>query len=230
MRAFVMTDWLEYSHDWGYWINPDSFYTPRIKKSIRVGVVVFLKERETLDDGRTIIATTYGVARESGIKEMGKKEVSQILTSQMLTYMQKNKMYPPKTKLKKVFTNGNVDLDYSPTDYDSFTLRLTPAQVGGNVEDFLYSLDKFTEKETEVPAVWKIEPAKSSRSTCRTCSQKIEKHELRLGEPFLYDGHVSYGWHHLKCAARLLKGVSPNSLDGYEGLTESQKIELQEYL
>jgi len=222
-----MTEWLEFSHDWGYWINPDSFFTPRIKKSIRVGAVVFLKERETLDDGRTIIATTYGVARESGIKEMGKKEVSQVLVSQMLTYMQKHKMYPPKTKMKKVFTNGNVDLDYSPTDYDTFTLRFTPDLVHGNVEDFLYSLDMFTEKETEAPEAWKIEPAKSSRSTCRTCSRTIEKGTLRLGEPQLYDGHVSYGWHHLKCASHLLRGVNLETLDGYEELTDIQKKELQ---
>ena len=70
-----MTEWLEYITDWGYWINQDTFRTPRIKKSVRVGAIVFLKRRETLDDGRSIIVTTYGVARKSGIKEMGKKVV-----------------------------------------------------------------------------------------------------------------------------------------------------------
>lgn len=105
-----MTEWIEYTSDWGYWINPDTFRTPRIKKSVRVGAVVFLKERETLEDGRQIIITTYAVAGKSGIKEMDKKEVSSVLALQMLDFMRAHKMYPPKTKMKKSYANGNVDL------------------------------------------------------------------------------------------------------------------------
>lgn len=222
-----MTEWLEYSSDWGYWINPDTFRTPRIKKSVRVGAVVLLKGRETLDDGRSVIVTTYGVAGKSGIKEMGKKEASVVLAEQMLEFMRSRKMYPPKTEMKKTYANGNVDLDYSPTEYDSFTIRLTPDMVGGTVEDFLYDLEPFTEGDSEVAEAWKIEPAKSGRSTCRTCSKTIEKGELRVGEPSIFDGHVSYGWHHLKCAARLLKGSKLDALAGYEELTKEQKAEVQ---
>ena len=222
-----MTEWLEYTTDWGYWINPDTFRTPRIKKSVRVGAVVFLKGRETLDDGRSIIVTTYGVVGSAGLKEMGKKDASAVLAKQMLDFMQSRKMYPPKTEIKKIYANGNVDLDYSPTDYDSFTIRFTPEMVGGDVEDFLYDLEAFTEDDSEVAEAWKVEPAKSSRSTCRTCAQKIAKDELRLGEPSLFDGHVSYGWHHLMCAARLLKGSKLDSLVGYEELTDEQKELLQ---
>ncbi|MFW9805213.1 MAG: PARP-type zinc finger-containing protein [Candidatus Thorarchaeota archaeon] len=222
-----MTEWLEYSSDWGYWINPDTFRTPRIKKSVRVGAVVFLKGRENLDDGRSIIVTTYGVAGESEIKEMGKKEVSIVLAKQMLEFMRSRKMYPPKTEMKKTYANGNVDLDYSPTEYDSFTIRLTPDVIGGNVEDFLYDLEPFTEGDSEIAEAWRVEPAKSGRSTCRTCSKTIEKGELRLGEPSIFDGHVSYGWHHLKCAARLLNESKLDALVGYEELAKEQKEELQ---
>jgi hypothetical protein len=225
-----MTEWLEYTHDWGYWINPDTFRTPRIKKSIRVGAVVFLKGREILDDGRQIIVTIYGVAGESGIKEMGKKEASAVLATQMLEFMRARKRYPPKTEMKKSYANGNVDLEYSPTEYDSFTIRFTPDMVGDNVEDFLYDLKSFSEDSSETTEAWKVEPAKSSRSTCRTCAQKIEIGELRLGEPSLFDGHVSYGWHHLQCAARLLKGTRLDSLAGYEGLTKEQKELVQNEL
>jgi len=223
-----MTDWLDYTTDWGYWINPDTFRTPRVKSSVRVGAVVFLKGRETLDDGRQIIVTTYGVASKSGIKEMGKKEASAVLAVQMLEFMRNRKMYPPKTEIKKSYSNGSVDLAYSPTDYDSFTIRLTPGMVGSNVEDFLYSLDSFREEVPEDAAAWRIEPAKSSRSTCRTCSQTIQKDELRLGEPSFFDSHVSYGWHHLKCAAHMIKGTRLDSLEGYEDLSKEQKEELQD--
>ena len=223
-----MTEWLEYTHDWGYWINPDTFRTPRIKKSVRVGAVVFLKGRETLDDGRSIIVTTYGVADESGIKEMGKKEASTVLASQILEFMHAHKMYPPNTEMKKSYANGNVDLEYSPTEYDTFTIRFTPDMIGENVEDFLYDLESFSEDSSETTEAWKVEPAKSSRSICKTCSKAIQKDELRLGEPSLYEGHVSYRWHHLKCAAQMIKGVMLDRLEGYESLTKEQKKSLQD--
>jgi hypothetical protein len=222
-----MTEWLEYTHDWGYWINPDTFRTPRIKKSVRFGAIVFLKSRETLDDGRQIIVTTYGIAGESGIKEMGKKEASAILASQMLEFMRARKMYPPKTEMKKSYANGNVDLEYSPTEYDSFTIRITPDMARESVEDFLYNLEPFSEDSSETTEAWKVEPAKSSRATCKTCSKTIQKGELRLGEPSLYDGHVSYRWHHLKCAAHMIKGMTLDTLEGYEELTKEQKEQLQ---
>ena len=136
-------------------------------------------------------------------------------------------MYPPKTEIKKSYANGNVDLGYSPSDYDTFTIRFTPDVVGGDVEDFLYDLAPFKEDEPETTEPWKVEPAKSSRATCRTCSQKIPKGELRMGEPSLFEGHASYGWHHLKCTSRLLKGMTLDTLVGYEELTNTQKKELQ---
>jgi hypothetical protein len=225
-----MTGWLEYTTEWGYWINSDTFRTPRIKKAVRVGAIVFLKNRETLDDERQIIVTTYGVAGKSGIKEMDKKEASTVLASQMLDFMRAHKMYPPKTKMKKSYANGNVDLDYSPTDYDSFTIHLTPKMTGGDVEDFLYDLSPFKEEEAEDQESWKVEPAKSSRATCKTCSKTIQKGELRLGEPSIFDGHVSYRWHHLKCAARMISGVKPDSLLGYDELTKEQKHQLEKIL
>jgi len=222
-----MTEWLEYKHDWGYWINPDTFRTPRIKKSVRVGAVLFLKDRETLDDGRQIIVTAFGVAGKSGIKEMGKKDASIIIAEQMLDFMKARNMYPPKTKIKKTYSNGNVDLDYSPTEYDSFTIHLTPKMVGGDVQDFLDDLNPFKDDMPDPQMSWKVEPAKSSRATCKTCSQSIQKGELRLGEPSLFDEHITYRWHHLTCAAHLINDTMLDTLVGYEELTREQKEQLQ---
>src|SRR5688572_1393776 len=51
-----------------------------------------------------------------------------------------------------------------------------------------------------------IEESKSSRATCRSCRQKIEKAALRFGEetPNAFDpeGGPAYAWHHLLCAAK----------------------------
>ncbi len=224
-----MTEWFEYSAEWGYWINPDTFRTPRIKKSIRVGAVFFLKNSETLDDGRQIIVTTYGVVRSERTDEMGKREVSKVLAKQMLDFMRDRKMYPPNTSLKKTYANGNVDLRFAPSEYDVFSIRLTPGLVQGNVDDFLDDLASFKEEETSEGVPWKVEPAKSSRSKCRTCGNTISKGELRLGEPDLYDGHITHRWHHLSCNSQVLRGLDYESLDGFSELTDSQRSQLDNY-
>jgi hypothetical protein len=226
-RGTVLTEWLEYASDWGYWVNPDTFFTPRIKKSIRVGAVYYEKNREILDDGRQIIATTYGVAKSHGTEEMGKREVSQILAKQMVEYMREKMAFPPNTSVKKILKNGNADIAYEPSDFDKFTIRFTPSLVGGNVEDFLNSLGDFEEKD-EADLTWKVEPAKSSRSTCKTCGEKIKKDELRLGEPGMFDDHVTYKWHHLSCLSRQLRWIDLDSLEGYSDLSDDQKSKLQD--
>lgn len=49
---------------------------------------------------------------------------------------------------------------------------------------------------------YKVEPARSSRSRCRTCRKKIEKGDLRIGVLLEGPYGTGYLWHHLKCAAR----------------------------
>lgn len=51
-------------------------------------------------------------------------------------------------------------------------------------------------------APYMIEPARSSRSKCKTCRRSIDKGKLRLG--ILVEGPygTGYMWHHLTCAAR----------------------------
>src|SRR4051812_36630986 len=66
-----------------------------------------------------------------------------------------------------------------------------------------------------------IEEAKSSRATCRTCRQKIEKGTLRFGEEtpnqFDADGGGSYFLHHLLCAAQKKAAILRPVLDASPG-------------
>lgn len=228
-----MAEWIDYTVDWGYWINPDTFRMPRVKKSVRVGAIVLSKEKESLDTGQTITATYYGLAKSSGVEEnIGKKRASEILVKQMLEYMKEKGMYPPKVSIKKTFKNGSVDIAYIPTDYDEFTLRFTPAIVGRNIEEFLDSLDSFQESEegadfssTQEP--WKVEVSPSGRAGCRTCGKSIPKESLRLGEPTIFQEHVSYRWHHIDCISRWLSPQTLEKLKGYNELSDDKKNELQ---
>ena len=59
-----------------------------------------------------------------------------------------------------------------------------------------------------------IETAKSGRSTCKTCKEKIAKDELRIGKesPGPSDGFAMTSWYHAKCFVippKALKGVTP---------------------
>ena len=51
-------------------------------------------------------------------------------------------------------------------------------------------------------APYLIEPARSSRSKCKTCRRKIDKDVLRIGIMIEGPFGAGYLWHHLKCAAR----------------------------
>lgn len=48
-----------------------------------------------------------------------------------------------------------------------------------------------------------IEPAKTGRSSCNKCKEKILKGELRFGKEYPLDssGHMGVRWYHLKCGA-----------------------------
>src|SRR3954469_25138236 len=66
-----------------------------------------------------------------------------------------------------------------------------------------------------------IEESKSSRASCRTCRQKIEKGALRFGEevPNAFDpgGGTAYAWHHLTCAAKKKPAEVKAALDAFAG-------------
>jgi hypothetical protein len=76
-----------------------------------------------------------------------------------------------------------------------------------------------------------IEVAKSGRSTCRGCRQKIEKSVLRFGEEtpnmFSEEGGMTYRWWHLTCAAKgKLANEVRDTLKGFTGdVPERDKLE-----
>ncbi|GFP96805.1 poly [ADP-ribose] polymerase 1 [Phtheirospermum japonicum] len=68
------------------------------------------------------------------------------------------------------------------------------------------------------PKPWKVEYAKSSRSSCKTCKSPIEKENLRLGkmvQATQFDGFMPM-WNHAACILRKAKQIK--SVDDVEGL------------
>ncbi len=185
------------------------------------------KGRETLDTGMTVVVTSYGIAREHGVDDLGgKKTANKVLAKQMLDYMKQKGQFPPGTEIKKVFKNGSVDVRYEASDFDKFSIRLTPELVGGNVEDFLDSLETAGRRKFNPTDEWKIELAKSGRAQCRTCGSSIAKNALRVGEPTYFQDHLNYKWHHFTCISDTIWGIPQEKLTGYANLSEEQKKEL----
>ena len=77
-----------------------------------------------------------------------------------------------------------------------------------------------SERKPDLP---KVEPAKSSRSICRECRQKIAKDEIRVGNPYEFttpkgDVLTGYSWFHLKCTPgyiipEVINSLKANPLD-----------------
>ncbi len=226
-----MADFIEYETDWGYYIDPSTFDMPKIHGKVPVGSVVLTKGRETLDTGVTVVVTEYWVARKGKVEEIdGKRAASEILAEQILKYMRSRGSYPPGVDKKKEYSNGNVDLEYAASDYDKFTIKLTSKTVGGNVLDFLDTLETAGRRKFNPTDNWRIETAKSGRASCRTCGAKIDKDTLRFGEPTYFQDHLTWKWHHFECMEEDLWGIPEEKLEGFSDLSDEEKATVKKRL
>ncbi|MFO7837557.1 MAG: PARP-type zinc finger-containing protein [Candidatus Thorarchaeota archaeon] len=221
-----MPKWTEAELDWAYFISKTTLEMQRVKRRVPVGALIMEKEKEEDEEtGQSWISTYYAIAKESGLHYLpGKTQATEYVAKLLLQFMKDRGKMPPNTTIEQIYKNGNAKLRYSPSQYDSFSIRLTPQEVGKNVERFLQTLGQQPETRFTPSEVWKVEPAKSSRSKCRTCGSNIEKGRLRLGEPGYFQDHLTYKWHHFDCKADEIWGIPKDMLDGVDGL-EDEDIE-----
>jgi hypothetical protein len=179
-----MADTIGVPFDWAYWVDLQSFKILRVRHSVPIGSVVISKSRET-DGPGTYVTSQFHLADTTGLADKTKKEVSELMSHRMVDYMQKRKTWPPNTYLGRTYKNGNVDVNFQPSQYDKFTLVLTPSIVGGDVGLSLDTLAPYTEPDPDTLG-FKVEPAKSSRAECRGCGTSISKNEIRIGEPSVF--------------------------------------------
>jgi len=224
-----MTEWIEFRHDWAYYITPETFEMYKVTGKVPVGSIVLTKKQETLDNDIKITNTDYAIARNDGVVSLtDKRAASKILAEQLVEYMRSQNEYPHGTSFDKAFKNRSVDVLYKASDYDKFKIRLTPEIVGNDPEEFLMNLNTAGKKKFNPQDDWKIEPAKSSRSTCKTCGHKIEKDLLRLGEPNYFQDHLNYKWHHFECIADDIWGIPEDKLSGYGSLGDADKDKVRQ--
>ncbi|APR88445.1 hypothetical protein A7982_13794 [Minicystis rosea] len=223
--------WVECHAEWAYWLDPRTLTLVPVKGWVLSGALVLDKRR----DGHQV-TTHYEVVREAGFEALeNKTAAAPLIVDAMVAHARATGRMPPHTTIKKTLKNGTVEAEYAPNRYDTFKVRFTPEAVGADPAVFLKKLGPAGAvppprgapvDEDRKP--WSVEVSKTGRASCRTCKEAIGKGELRLGEPYEYDGHEAIRWHHPKCARGRLQDAA--KLKGFDSLTAKQKSQLQEAL
>jgi len=69
-------------------------------------------------------------------------EVKEVLAEELVEYVRENKKFPFACHLAKIFKNGNAQIDYKPTQFESFALKIVPEMYGiENTEEFFEGLE-----------------------------------------------------------------------------------------
>ncbi|CAN1291957.1 Poly [ADP-ribose] polymerase 1 [Linum perenne] len=72
-----------------------------------------------------------------------------------------------------------------------------------------------------------IEVSQTSRATCKICSEKIMKGEVRISSKLLGQGPRGLAWHHASCFTTLHPSVGVEKLSGFENLPSSDQESVQ---
>lgn len=220
LKSFKWRGLVNVDANWAEQIDLDTLEFSHVTAGFcRENRLLLTKSRTTID-GRNIVTTRYDLATANGLTPLDHLTATQLLTDSALKFMRTTGCMPVRVEVKKCYKNGNIDLAFQPTKFDRFTFRITGELLGEEPSPFIDSLAP-TRRRISFGS---IEPAKSSRSTCRTCSKPIEKGELRIGE--YHERYFEYppnSWNHARCVTL----ANWQQLHQIETLTASQREELE---
>lgn len=124
----------------------------------------------------------YNLIGDKGSHGASKDEVKELLGKKLVDYVKKNKKLPFACKFNKVFKNGAVQVDYNPSQYDKFPIKIVPKEHGlSDLEQFFKDLKSEQvnpakpqegRKESGVKQ-WEI-PSSSDKSKIYTVIQKAD--------------------------------------------------------
>jgi hypothetical protein len=224
---------LDSENEWGFFVDPNTFDIFNIEDDIPDGSFVIVKEREYIEDiDRTVIQTSYGIVEKNKFIPKNKREISKFMSEACSKFILSNDILPSKVKVEKELQEDKpAQLAFMLSNYDVFHLKISSAMLEGidpyiKIKEIIGTeTKKLTLYEREDK--WKIEYAKSSRATCKSCGMKIEKGTVRIGEPYYFDQYLNYRWHHEKCIfwSRLEK----NQLENLEQLEKEDKKRIEGY-
>ncbi|MHA1191878.1 MAG: hypothetical protein ACTSP9_06230 [Promethearchaeota archaeon] len=124
----------------------------------------------------------FNVIEEKGSRIADKNEVKEILGKNLIEYVKKKKKLPFACKFKKFFKNGAAQIDYNPSQYDKFPIKIVPKDHGiSDLEEFFKDLKSEQinpakpQEGDKVRGVKQWEIASSSdKSKVYTVTQKVD--------------------------------------------------------
>jgi hypothetical protein len=94
-----------------------------------------------IGEGERFPSVRYHLVKEKGTKLIENEKAKEILANKLVNYIRKYKILPYACKVAKFFKNGNVQINYHPTDFDNFSLKVIPKTHGiENPKDFFKDL------------------------------------------------------------------------------------------
>jgi hypothetical protein len=219
--------WVECHAEWGYWLDPRTVELRAIEGWVASGALVLHKQRSGHE-----VKTRYHVVDEGGVYALEDKgEAEPLVARAIVDFARASGRWPPHATLSRTFKNGSVEVAYAPSRYDTFKVRITRDDVGGDPAAFFGALGaaapsgRRPKPVDEDGAPWRVEVAKTGRATCKTCKETIDKGALRLGEPYEFEGRDAIRWHHLACACKRLRDAS--KLTGFLALGASEQAKVR---
>jgi hypothetical protein len=143
-----MPRWIRIEHEWTFWVDADSFEFCRAEKRAPINSIVIVKNKETPKKRPSYVNTSYGIVGKLGLIRINKKTACEILSNRAMDYIQKTGHWPPCMNLKRVLESGDVELSFTLTEHDSFTLRITADMTDGDPLDFLLGLKQYEKPKT----------------------------------------------------------------------------------
>jgi hypothetical protein len=137
--------------------------------------------KEIMED-QSFPTIKYNVIEDKGSHVADKNEVKEILGKKLVEYVKKNKKLPFACNFKKFFKNGAAQIDYNPSQYDKFPIKIVPKNHGIlDLEGFLNGLKSEQinpvkpQKGDKVSGVkqWEV-PSSSDKSKVYTVTQKAD--------------------------------------------------------
>jgi hypothetical protein len=94
-----------------------------------------------IKEGDRFPTIRYHKITDKGTTNLENSEVKELLTVKLVDYIRKSKKLPYGCNVVKFFKNGAAQVNYKPSDYDNFSLKIMPKEHGvNNTEEFLKDL------------------------------------------------------------------------------------------
>ncbi|MHA1727941.1 MAG: SWIM zinc finger family protein [Promethearchaeota archaeon] len=130
--------------NWWHHISSDNFgFQQKIpdlaNHNVKKDDILIHKETE---NGERYPAIKYSIITSSLTKSASNTDVKDLLAKKLVSFVQKNKKLPYSCVVAKFFKNGSVQVNYKPTDYDNFALKIVPKVHGvKDTKEFFDNLD-----------------------------------------------------------------------------------------